>query len=373
MMKSIHIIASYYANDDMHANVGGIESYIQLLSLALAGVFELRVYQPSKIKFESEISGVHVLGMGQKKLPDLVKEVEREYLKVGDVLLFSTDQYCCSTEWANSVVIQHGISWDLPINYLTLSMLALKFERLYRVLLSIRNNYRVRTFSNVVCVDYNYPNWYRTMAIESERSKQFFVIPNSAGPHFIFAPKTSEDGVINICFARRFIAIRGIYLFLEVARILLARYENVRVIFSGDGPENIIKEIEQLCESDARVKIIKCGYTEMAEVYRCADIVVIPSLASEGTSLTAIEAMAMGKCVVASEVGGLTNIIIDGYNGFLVTPSVDYFLEKLCFLVENPERISQTGDVARHVYDSCFSFDMWAKRWRDILGKILGE
>ena len=111
----------------------------------------------------------------------------------------------------------------------------------------------------------------------------------------------------------------------------------------------------------------------MPEVYRSADIVVIPSLASEGTSLTAVEAMAMGKCVLASDVGGLTNIIIDGYNGFLVTPSVDCFLEKLCFLIESPERISQTGQVARQVYDSCFTFDTWAKRWRDILGKILGE
>ena len=87
---------------------------------------------------------------------------------------------------------------------------------------------------------------------------------------------------------------------MEVARILLAKYENVRVIFSGDGPENVVEEIGQLCETDARVKIIRCGYTEMPEVYRSADIVVIPSLASEGTSLTAVEAMAMGKCVLAS-------------------------------------------------------------------------
>ena len=108
--------------------------------------------------------------------------------------------YCCfrpiniavAQNGLNSVVIQHGISWDLPTNYLTLSMLALKFERLYRIFLSIRNKYRVRTFSNVVCVDYNYPNWYRTLAIASERSKQFFVIHNSAGPHFIFAPKKTD-------------------------------------------------------------------------------------------------------------------------------------------------------------------------------------
>ena len=372
-MKTIHIIASGYVDDDMQVSIGGIESYIQLLSYALKSIFEFKVYQPSKFRFEADISGLHVLGMGQIWLLDMVREIERNYLNIGDILLFSTDQYCCRTTWPNSAVIQHGISWDLPTNYLTSSILAQRFEKIYRVFLSIRNNYRVKAFRNVICVDYNYSNWYRTLATQVERGKKFFVIPNCAGPQFNYTLEKREGGLVTICFARRFIAIRGIYLFLEVARNLLKKYKNIRIIFSGHGSRIVTEELEQLCRTDVRVKIIKGVYTEMPDVYRSADIVVIPSLASEGTSLTAIEAMAMGKCVVASDVGGLTNIIIDGYNGFLTAPLVDCFLEKLCLLIENPDRITQIGKVAKQVSDNCFTFEVWAKRWRDTASKICGE
>ncbi|MGZ8983659.1 MAG: glycosyltransferase family 4 protein [Methylotenera sp.] len=369
-MKTVHVIASGFANDNLQANIGGIETYIQLLARALDGQYELTVYQPSAILFESNISGVHVIGLGQLSLANLVNTVECKYLDASDVLLFSTDQYCCDTHWSRCAVIQHGVSWDLPIEHLTSSVLARYFEKTYRIFLSLRNFNKVKSFCNVICVDYNYYNWYQTLATREDRRKLFFTIPNCAGSQFKHIQKTNDGDAITICFARRFVAIRGIYIFLEVISALLVRYNNLRVIISGDGSKDVLNRLNEFSKGDSRVIIIKGSYTEMPDIYQSADIVVIPSLASEGTSLTALEAMAMGKCVVASNVGGLTNIIVDGFNGFLVSPTVGGFLEKLGFLLDNPGHIERTGKNAVQVAGECFTFEAWAKKWRIVINKI---
>jgi len=49
----------------------------------------------------------------------------------------------------------------------------------------------------------------------------------------------------------------------------------------------------------------------MPEVYARADVVVVPSTAHEGTSLSAIEAIASGKPTIVTHIGGLGNIVID--------------------------------------------------------------
>ena len=58
----------------------------------------------------------------------------------------------------------------------------------------------------------------------------------------------------------------------------------------------------------------------MPQVYRYADIVLIPTKAAEGTSLSCLEAMASGRAVIAGCVGGLSDLIVDGYNGLLLRP-----------------------------------------------------
>jgi D-inositol-3-phosphate glycosyltransferase len=61
------------------------------------------------------------------------------------------------------------------------------------------------------------------------------------------------------------------------------------------------------------------AHTELPELYRAADVVVVPS-ASESFGLVALEASACGTPVVATAVGGLRTIVRDGESGYLVTP-----------------------------------------------------
>jgi glycosyltransferase involved in cell wall biosynthesis len=107
-------------------------------------------------------------------------------------------------------------------------------------------------------------------------------------------------------------------------------------------------------------------FDEMPEVYRAADIVVIPTVYAEGTSLACLEAMACGKAVVATFVGGLPELIMDGYNGLLVEPTaagVRAGIERL--LSDSSLRIR----LGRRAVSTARAFDItrWRARWRDLL------
>lgn len=75
-----------------------------------------------------------------------------------------------------------------------------------------------------------------------------------------------------------------------------------------------------------------------------ADLFILPSN-YEGLPMTIIEAMAFGKPVVASKVGGISEIVLDDENGYTVENSAKAFCEKICYILENKDvytRFSKT-------------------------------
>jgi glycosyltransferase involved in cell wall biosynthesis len=61
----------------------------------------------------------------------------------------------------------------------------------------------------------------------------------------------------------------------------------------------------------------------MPAVYRRADVVVVPSVSHEGTSLAAIEALMSARPLVTTHIGGLPNVVIPGLNGFMCDLTVE--------------------------------------------------
>ncbi|MDP3731759.1 MAG: glycosyltransferase family 4 protein, partial [Candidatus Omnitrophota bacterium] len=85
--------------------------------------------------------------------------------------------------------------------------------------------------------------------------------------------------------------------------------------------ENVNKLISNL-DLEGKIKIT--GFvTDIASIYRLLDIVVIPSTQFDSFPTVALEAMAMKKPVIASNIGGLPEMVIDGETGILVKPSDD--------------------------------------------------
>jgi glycosyltransferase involved in cell wall biosynthesis len=115
----------------------------------------------------------------------------------------------------------------------------------------------------------------------------------------------------------------------------------------GDGPDR--EEIEELAHELGIVRdCLFLGYQhDVAPFYAAFDALVLPS-ANEGTPVSAIEALAAGRPVVATRVGGVPDVVRDGVDGFLVEPGdVIALADRLAQLAADPERAREMGEAGR--------------------------
>jgi len=100
-----------------------------------------------------------------------------------------------------------------------------------------------------------------------------------------------------------------------------------------------------------------------------ADVVVMPSR-WEGFGLVAIEAMRAGKAVIASHVGGLPEVILDGETGFLV-PSGDSQSLRKAILKVDTETLSRLGDNGRRRFEEKFTIEQTHSALMNLYARVL--
>ena len=87
---------------------------------------------------------------------------------------------------------------------------------------------------------------------------------------------------------------------------------------------------------------------ELIHIYQKADIAINPSIIYESVSYTCLEAMACGKPVIASKIGGIPEVVIDGETGLLFEPgSVRDLISSLKILLNDPLRREEMGKAGR--------------------------
>jgi glycosyltransferase involved in cell wall biosynthesis len=115
----------------------------------------------------------------------------------------------------------------------------------------------------------------------------------------------------------------------------------------GDGPDR--DHVERRASELGIVReCLFLGYQEdVAPFYGAFDAVVLPS-GNEGTPVSAIEALAGGRPVVATRVGGVPDVIRDGVDGFLVeSGDVEQLAGRLAELARDPALRARLGDEGR--------------------------
>lgn len=144
------------------------------------------------------------------------------------------------------------------------------------------------------------------------------------------------------------------------------RLKNVTLLIVGTGPlENYLKVMaERLGISD---RTIFTGFRSDARRYIAAmDIFALPSL-SEGLPLALMEAMAAGKPVIASDIGGIPQVVADGVTGLLVEPRNPSQLEKaISKLITDKEFSSFLAEKGRDFIEKNFSLEIMVRRYEDL-------
>lgn len=145
----------------------------------------------------------------------------------------------------------------------------------------------------------------------------------------------------------RLVPIKNHLCFLESTRLILQNFDNVRFLIIGDGELRTYLE-QKTRDLGLESRVIFMGFQhDLVKIYTGLDIVILSSF-NEGLPVALIEAMAAGKPVISTNVGGVGDLILDGDNGLLV-PSNDpmALAEAILYLLRNPERRKMMGDAGK--------------------------
>jgi glycosyltransferase involved in cell wall biosynthesis len=114
--------------------------------------------------------------------------------------------------------------------------------------------------------------------------------------------------------------------------------------------------------------------TDMPEVYRAADIVLLPSLYGENLPTVLIEASATSRAIAASRIGGIPDIVIDNETGLLFeSGSAEGLAEAVCRLLEDAELRNRLGAAACDRARDEFSATAWVNRLRSTYLDVMGK
>lgn len=157
---------------------------------------------------------------------------------------------------------------------------------------------------------------------------------------------------------------KGIEFLIKAVPLVLKEVPNAIFVIGGDGELRSYHEslVRELGVSGNVLFTGRIPRNEVPYFYASSDVFVIPSVI-EAFGLVTIEAMACGKPVVGTDVGGISDIIGDGLNGFLVKPrDPDALARKIILLLSDSKLREKMGKAGREMVEKKFNIEKRAER-----------
>lgn len=183
--------------------------------------------------------------------------------------------------------------------------------------------------------------------------KKFHDVPAAPGPireELGIPPDAVVVGTVG-----RLTPIKGHRHLIEAAKLVITARPETRFLLVGDG--ELLRELRSLAANlGIGDHVHFAGWRpDVPEILSTVDIFVFPSL-NEGMGKAVVEAMALGKPVIASRIGGIIDIVQDGENGLLVPPadaeSLNGCIRTLMADPEKRRRMGTAGKLASGRYSS---------------------
>jgi glycosyltransferase involved in cell wall biosynthesis len=157
----------------------------------------------------------------------------------------------------------------------------------------------------------------------------------------------------------RLLGCKGVREYAEACRIVKQKHPQVTCSLVGwidDSPDSIGQHELDKWKSSGCVQFLG-KLDDVREAIAEASVYVLPSY-REGTPRTVLEAMAMGRPIITTNVPGCRETVLEGENGYLVkAKSVDELVSAMQLFIENPKLIEQMGERSRQIaiakYDVC--------------------
>lgn len=182
----------------------------------------------------------------------------------------------------------------------------------------------------------------------------YTIIPNGVDSKH-FSPdvppiKEFSDGKLNILFVGRLEKRKGLDYLLEAYKQIKPEFPNSRLIVVGPG-KRLGKKYERRVMRDRLKDVVVIGYAayrDLPRYYQTADIVCCPATGRESFGIVLLEAMAVGKPIVASNIQGYNSVVTHGAEGLLVPPkNAEKLAQALTSLMTDGALRQQMGNEGR--------------------------
>lgn len=167
---------------------------------------------------------------------------------------------------------------------------------------------------------------------------------------------------------------KGQHHLIEAALLVCKKNPNAKFLLIGDEREGEIADPlkERVASLGLTDRILFLGFrTDVPDLLYLLDIFVLPSI-SEGLPLSIIEAKAAAKPIVATDVGGVSEVVTDGQNGYLVPPGDESSLaERLIKLAENADLRQTMGTNGYDEARAMFSMETMIGKYQDLFVRMI--
>jgi glycosyltransferase involved in cell wall biosynthesis len=207
------------------------------------------------------------------------------------------------------------------------------------------------------------------------------VVPNGVDPEKFKPVKDRKamkrqfglDDKPVVLFVGSLIPRKGLPFLIEAAKKLVKNHSDAMFVLVGDGPlkSQLIASLDKANLSDNFLFLRGLAENALAAVYNCADVFVLPSI-QEGQGIVLLEAQASAKPVVAFNVGGVNEAVLDGETGLLVNRgSSDALADALLKLLSDELLREKMGAKGRKFVMDNFTWDVCAERMLTVYREAL--
>lgn len=202
---------------------------------------------------------------------------------------------------------------------------------------------------------------------------KIFIIPNGIDVNYFPQQQLSKEK--NIIFLGGSVEYKGLDILIEAMPMILKKYSNAKIVILGEMGDTRGKTIISMAENLGVVgSLVLKGLIPQKQVkdyYKNVFLMAIPSRL-DLFPMVALEAMASGIPIVASDIGGLPEIIIDEENGLIVEKENPQKLAKvIMYLFGNPIEAGKMGEKGRKIVEEKFAWEKIIEKFeREIYGRL---
>jgi len=180
---------------------------------------------------------------------------------------------------------------------------------------------------------------------------------------------------IAVGIASRLIPFKGHDFLLDAFTRARSEVDGLKLLIAGDGPLRGQLEMRVKNEQPAGVARLLGYVDDIRSFMNASDVIVFPSLPGfgEGFGLAALEAMAVGRPVIATAIDSLPEIVVEGETGYLVAPwAIEDLAERLVRLAREADLRKSLGGRARERARIVFPLEAMVERTLDLYREVVG-